>query len=45
MQLKEGMVITIEPAIYLNGRFGVRIENMVQVTNRGAVMLSGDLNW
>ncbi|MGN1127145.1 MAG: M24 family metallopeptidase, partial [Ruminococcus sp.] len=33
--LKEGMVITIEPGIYLKGRFGVRIEDTVVVTNDG----------
>ena len=30
--LKAGMVITIEPGVYLPGRFGVRIEDMVLVT-------------
>ncbi|MGN0460538.1 MAG: M24 family metallopeptidase [Ruminococcus sp.] len=33
--LKEGMVITIEPGIYLKGRFGVRIEDTVVVTKDG----------
>ncbi len=29
--LREGMVITIEPGVYVRGEFGVRIENMVLV--------------
>lgn len=33
--LKEGMVVTVEPGIYLPGRFGVRIENLVLVTADG----------
>lgn len=33
--LKEGMVVTVEPGIYLPGRFGVRIENLVLVTEDG----------
>ena len=33
--LKEGMVITDEPGIYLPGKFGVRIEDMVCVTADG----------
>ena len=38
--LKENMVITIEPAIYLNNRFGVRLEDVVLVKNNGAEILS-----
>ena len=33
--LKEGMVVTIEPGIYLPGKFGVRIEDMGVITKRG----------
>ena len=37
--LKEGMVVTIEPGIYLPGRFGIRQESMVAVKSRGAEIL------
>jgi len=40
--LKEGMVFTIEPGIYLEGKFGVRIEDMIVVTNDGCRILSRD---
>ena len=33
--LEEGMVISIEPGIYIDGKFGVRIENIVLVTKDG----------
>ncbi|MEE1057742.1 MAG: aminopeptidase P family protein [Acutalibacteraceae bacterium] len=33
--LSSGMVITIEPGIYLPGKFGVRIEDMISVTKNG----------
>ncbi|OGX45489.1 MAG: hypothetical protein A3G38_03745 [Omnitrophica WOR_2 bacterium RIFCSPLOWO2_12_FULL_51_8] len=39
--LTAGMVITIEPAIYLPGKFGIRIEDMVLVTKAGMEVLSG----
>lgn len=42
--LKEGMVFTVEPAIYLPGKFGVRIEDMVLVTKHGCEVLSGAIN-
>lgn len=33
--LSSGMIVTIEPGIYLPGKFGVRIEDMVAVTKEG----------
>ncbi len=39
-----GMVFTIEPAIYLPGEFGIRLEDIVLVTNNGAEVLSGYIN-
>lgn len=42
--LKEGMVITIEPGIYFNNKYGVRIENMVLVKSRKSEVLSEHIN-
>ena len=46
--LKEGMVITIEPGVYLPGIGGVRIEDDILVTSRGGRVLSSlpkDIDW
>ena len=42
--LKEGMVFTIEPGIYIPGRFGIRLEEMVLVNKKGAEVLSGAID-
>ncbi|HRY29453.1 MAG TPA: Xaa-Pro peptidase family protein [Elusimicrobiota bacterium] len=38
--LSPGMVLTIEPGIYLPGRFGVRIEDTLRVTDTGSEILT-----
>ncbi len=38
--LKPGMVITIEPGVYFPGEWGVRIEDMVAVTESGCEVLT-----
>jgi Xaa-Pro aminopeptidase len=39
-KLVSGMVVTIEPGIYLAGEFGIRIEDMVAVTPAGGQVLT-----
>ena len=34
-KLQSGMIITVEPGIYLKNKFGVRIEDMILVTDSG----------
>ncbi|MGB6191145.1 MAG: Xaa-Pro peptidase family protein [Terracidiphilus sp.] len=39
-RLASGMVVTIEPGVYLPGQFGIRIEDMVAVTRSGGQVLT-----
>jgi Xaa-Pro aminopeptidase len=41
--LEPGMVITVEPGIYIRGKLGIRIEDMVRVTGRGGELMTGAL--
>jgi len=42
--IKPGMTFTVEPGIYLPGKFGIRREDMILVTNKGCEVLSGAIN-
>jgi len=39
-RLRPGMVVTIEPGVYWPGKFGIRIEDMVVVTQNGSRVLT-----
>ena len=42
--IEEGMVITVEPGIYLEGEFGVRLEDTVSISKRANVIGNLPLN-
>ncbi len=44
-KLKAGMVITIEPGVYIPGWGGIRLENMVVVREDGCEDLNRDTTW
>ena len=39
--IEKGMVITVEPGIYIEGEFGVRLEDTIEINRKGKVI--GDL--
>jgi Xaa-Pro aminopeptidase len=39
-EAREGMIFSIEPGIYLPGKIGIRIENLVLVTKNGCELLN-----
>ena len=41
---REGMVVTVEPAVYLPNQFGIRIEDMVLVQKSKCEVLSGNID-
>jgi len=40
LELKPGMVLALEPGIYFEGQFGVRLESVMLVTDQGAEVLT-----
>jgi Xaa-Pro aminopeptidase len=44
-RLKSGMVVTVEPGIYIPGWGGIRLENMVVVREDGCEILNSDTTW
>ncbi len=41
--LRPGMVCTVEPGIYVPGAFGIRIEDVIIITERGCEVIRGTL--
>lgn len=42
--LMPGMIVTVEPGVYIPNEFGIRVEDMVLVTEQGCEVLSGHIN-
>lgn len=42
--IENGMVITVEPGIYLEGKFGVRLEDTIEISKRGNIIGNLPLN-
>ncbi|MBW2683913.1 MAG: M24 family metallopeptidase, partial [Deltaproteobacteria bacterium] len=44
-KLRAGMIVTVEPGIYIPGWGGIRLENMVVVREDGYENLNKDMTW
>jgi len=44
-KLKAGMIVTVEPGIYIPGWGGIRLENMVVVRKDGCENLNSNMTW
>ena len=42
--LEAGMIVTVEPGVYIPDQFGLRVEDMVLVTKEGCEVISGYYN-
>ena len=42
--LEAGMIVTVEPGVYIPNQFGIRVEDMILVTKEGCEVLSGYYN-
>ena len=42
--LSPGMIVTVEPGVYIPNQFGIRVEDMVLVTEQGCEVLSGNID-
>ena len=42
--LEPGMIVTVEPGVYIPNQFGIRVEDMVLVTKEGCEVISGYYN-
>lgn len=42
--LEAGMIVTVEPGVYIPNQFGIRVEDMVLVTKEGCEVISGYYN-
>lgn len=39
--LKKNMIVTVEPGVYIEGKYGVRVEDLILVNNDGCNVISG----
>ncbi|NYB51480.1 MAG: M24 family metallopeptidase [Methanobacteriaceae archaeon] len=37
-KLEKGMIVTVEPGVYIEGKFGIRVEDMILIKNKAQVL-------